>query len=83
MSGSLLSGMPVQWTSTQNILQPTFTAPAFDTNNDANDNLQFQLGVNYDHGNVVVVANVTINPVCPTTATTTINTNTIVAKTVR
>jgi hypothetical protein len=57
-----LSGTPVQLTSEKNVLQPTFTAPAFDKNNDANNILRFQLGVDDGHGNVVVaVTTVNIN----------------------
>jgi len=57
-----LSGTPVQWTSAQNILQPTFTAPTLDENKDANNVLQFQLGVDDGHGHsVVTVTTVMIN----------------------
>ncbi len=66
-----LSGTPVQWTSPQNILQPTFIAPSFDKNNDNNNVLQFQLGVDDGHGNIVVaVTTVNIKSPCPTIGST-------------
>ena len=49
-----LSGTPVQWTSSQEILNPVFIAPAIDTINDGNNILEFQLGVNDNHGDVVL-----------------------------